>query len=125
MKLPSAARLQRIELLLAVVLTVGLIGLHFVALFSTGPLWRDEISSLTLATKPTWREVWSTLVYDPFPALFFTTLRTWHAFFGGTDFTLRVLGCGIGLICLAGFWISARSTNRRSAPLLALALLGL
>ena len=124
MKLPSAARLQRVELLLAIVLTLGLIGLHCMALFSAGPLWRDEISSLTLATKPTWREVWSTLVYDPFPALFFTTLRTWHALFGGTDFVLRVLGCLIGLICLAGFWISARWTNR-GTPLLALALLGL
>jgi uncharacterized membrane protein len=94
------------------------------ALFSAGPLWRDEISSLTLATKPTWREVWSTLVYDPFPALFFTTLRAWHALFGGADFALRVLGCLIGAICLAGFWICARWTNRRP-PLLALAFLGL
>jgi hypothetical protein len=75
MKLPSAPRLQRVELLLAVVVTLGLIGLHCMALFSAGPLWRDEISSLTLATKPSWREVWGTLVYDPFPALFFTTLR--------------------------------------------------
>jgi hypothetical protein len=124
MKLPSAARLQRIELLLAVVLTLGLIGLHCMALFSAGPLWRDEISSLALATKPTWGEVWSTLVYDPFPALFFTTLRAWHALFGGSDIALRILGCVIGVICLAGFWISARWTNRRP-PLLALAFLGL
>ena len=124
MKLPSAARLQRVELLLALILTLGLIGLHCMALFSAGPLWRDEISSLTLATKPTWREVWSTLVYDPFPALFFTTLRAWHALFGGSDIALRVLGCVIGVICLAGFWISARWTNRRP-PLLALAFLGL
>ncbi len=124
MKLPSAARLQRIELLLAIVLTFGLIGLHCMALFSAGPLWRDEISSLTLATKPTWREVWSTLVYDPFPALFFTTLRSWHAFFGGSDIALRILGFAIGVICLAGFWISARWTNRRP-PLLALTFLGL
>jgi hypothetical protein len=124
MKLPSAARLQRVELLFAIALTLGLIGLHCMALFSAGPLWRDEISSLTLATKPTWRGVWSTLVYDPFPALFFTTLRAWHALFGGSDIALRVLGCMIGVICLAGFWTSARWTNRRP-PLLALAFLGL
>lgn len=124
MKLPSATQLQRVELLLAVVLTLGLIGLHLMALFSAGPLWRDEISSLTLATQPTWREVWNKLVYDPFPALFFTTLRTWHALFGGTDFALRVLGCVIGLICLAGFWFGARAINR-GTPILALALLGL
>ena len=123
MKMPSATRLQRIELLIAIVLTVILVALHLFRLASAGPLWRDEISSLTLATQPNWDALWKALIYDPFPALFFTTLRTWHGLFGGSDFALRSLGCLIGFICLAGFWVSARWTNRR-APLLTLALLG-
>ena len=124
MKLPSAARLQRIEFLIAILFTVILVALHLLALVSAGPLWRDEISSVTLATKPTWGEVWRTLVYDPFPALFFTTLRVWHGVFGGSDFALRCLGFAIGLLCLAGVWVGAHWMKRRP-PLLALALLGL
>ncbi len=124
MNLPSAARQQRIEFLAAAVLTVLLIGLHVVVLLSAGPLWRDEISSLTLATKPTWSELWATLRFDPFPAFFFSLLRAWHAAFGASDFALRLLGFCIGLAGIAAFWSSARLTGRR-APLLALALLGL
>ena len=124
MKLPSAARLQRIEYLTAILFTLILVALHLLALVSAGPLWRDEISSLTLATKSTWGDVWRTLVYDPFPALFFTTLRVWHGVFGGSDFALRCLGFAIGLLCLAGVWVGAHWMKRRP-PLLALALLGL
>src|SRR2546423_2907660 len=123
MKLPGAARLQRIEFLTAIVFTIALVALHLLLLTSAGPLWRDEISSLTLASKPTWGELWRTLVYDPFPALFFTTLRAWHALFGGSDFVLRCLGFVIGLFCVVGFWVSARWTKRQT-PLLALALFG-
>jgi Dolichyl-phosphate-mannose-protein mannosyltransferase len=123
MNLPGAARLQRIEFLTAIVFTIALVALHVLFLTSAGPLWRDEISSLTLATRPSWGELWRTLVYDPFPALFFTTLRAWHTLFGGSDFVLRFFGFVIGLLCIAGFWVSARWTKRRT-PLLALALFG-
>lgn len=123
MKLPGTAKLERVEWFAAILLTAALVGLHLAVLFSAGPLWRDEISSLTLATKPTWSEVWATLVYDPFPALFFTTLRVWHGLFGGSDFVLRVLGCLIGVAALGSFWLSARLTNRRT-PIIALLLFG-
>src|ERR1043165_3304153 len=123
MNVPSAGRLQRIEWLTAIVLTIILVALHLLTLFSAGPLWRDEISSLTLATKPTWNEFRHTLVYDPFPVLFFATLRAWHGLFGGSDFALRCLGFAIGLFCIAGFWISALWMKRRP-PLIALALVG-
>ena len=124
MKLPTAARLQRVEFLIAILFTLILVVLHLLVLISAGPLWRDEISSVTLATKPTWGELWRTLVYDPFPPLFFTALRVWHGVFGGSDFALRCLGFAIGLLCLAGVWVSAHWMKRRP-PLLALALLGL
>ena len=122
MKLPSGTKAKRVEILAAVVLSAVIIGLHIANLLSAGPLWRDEISSLSLATRPSWTQVWATLVYDPFPAFFFTLLRVWHSFFGDADFALRTLGFLIGLLGLSGFWISACLTGRRS-PLLALILI--
>ena len=116
-------RSHRIELLAGVGLTAVLIGLHVMMLMHAGPLWRDEISSLTLATRSSWGEVWKTLIYDPCPLLFFLLLRCWHAIVGGSDFALRMLGFLIGMFAIAAFWIGGRLTARR-VPLLALALLG-
>ncbi|MGI8889285.1 MAG: hypothetical protein ACR2G0_00675 [Chthoniobacterales bacterium] len=97
--------------------------LHVVRWLSAGPLWRDEISSLTLATRPTWSALWQTLVFDPFPAFFFILLRGWHASVGDSDLGLRLLGMLIGLAVVGSFWVTARLTHRR-APLLTLLLLG-
>jgi hypothetical protein len=41
------------------------VALHFNVMRHAGPLWRDEISSLNLATKPTLTEFWSSLTFDP------------------------------------------------------------
>lgn len=107
----------------AVVATAVLVALHILVWISFGPLWRDEISSLTLATKSSWRELWATFVFDPFPAVFFVLLRGWHAIVGNSDLALRALGCAIGFAGVAAFWVAARLTGR-SSPLVALALLG-
>ena len=116
-------RLQRVELIVAVALSAVLVALHLILLFHAGPLWRDEISSLSLATKPTLGEAWATLAYDPFPVLFFWILRVWHFFLGDSDFALRTLGTCIGISCIAAFWITARLTGKRT-PTLSLVLLG-
>jgi hypothetical protein len=50
-------------------------------------------------------------------------LRGWHALVGNSDFSLRVLGCIIGLLVVAAFWLCARLLGRK-APTLALVLLG-
>jgi hypothetical protein len=118
---PNGAR--RLEVMAAVVATAVLLGLHMLVWISFGPLWRDEISSLTLATKSSWQELWATLVFDPFPAVFFVLLRGWHAIVGNSDLALRALGCTIGFGGVAAFWVAARLTGRAS-PLIALALLG-
>jgi hypothetical protein len=114
---------RRVEVMTAVIATAVLVGLHILVWISFGPLWRDEISSLTLATKSSWRELWATLVFDPFPAVFFVLLRGWHAIVGNSDFALRALGCAIGFAGVAAFWVAARLTGRAS-PLIALTLLG-
>jgi hypothetical protein len=114
---------QRVELIVAAALSAVLVALHLVLLYHAGPLWRDEISSLSLATKPTLGEAWATLAYDPFPVLFFSILRVWHFLFGDSDLALRTLGTCIGISCIAAFWITARLTGNR-APSLTLVLLG-
>lgn len=115
--------LRRVEIAVAILLSAGLIALHIVVLNHAGPLWRDEISSLTLATKSSWKELWATLLLDPFPVLFFVLLRLWHGIVGDGDFGLRILGCAIGCMAIAAFWIGARLTGR-TTPLVSLTMLG-
>ncbi|MEP6810875.1 MAG: hypothetical protein ABI992_11585, partial [Chthoniobacterales bacterium] len=52
---------ERIERFIAAALSVILVGVHFLVLLNRGPLWRDEISSLTLATQPTMSLFWAAL----------------------------------------------------------------
>jgi hypothetical protein len=118
----DAERATRIEQVVALALTVVLAAAHIARLSYAGPLWRDEISTLTLATLP-WPGFWSSLFADPFPVLFLVTLRGWHTLVGDSDFFLRLLGCLMGLLIVAAFWLSARLMGRK-APTLALVLLG-
>ncbi len=118
------ARAPRYEMLAALGLT-GLLGvMHIVLLLNRGPLWRDEISSLSLATAPTWPQFWAGLGLDPMPAFFPLLLRAWKTIAGDSDFHLRILGCLIGLAGLGAFWMSARLTKHRT-PLLSLVSLGI
>jgi len=114
-----------LELLVAGLLTLGAIALHFNVMRHAGPLWRDEISSLRLATMPTLAEFWSSLVYDPMPALFFAVLRGWHFLgWGASDENLRYLGFVIGLGVLGAIWV-AGWVIKKSPPIWAVLLFGL
>jgi hypothetical protein len=115
-------RAKRIEVAVALALTLLLGAVHIARLFYAGPLWRDEISTLKLGILP-WPDFWSSIFIDPFPVLFLFTLRGWHALVGDSDFFLRLLGSLIGLLVVAAFWSSARLMGRK-APTLALVLLG-
>lgn len=114
---------RRVETTVAAALSLALVALHVLAAMHAGPLWRDEISSLSLATAPSFEQLWSRLLYDPFPILFFAVLRLWHATFGDADLALRMLGLAIGCAGVAAFWVAARLTGRHT-PIVALALLG-
>ncbi len=116
---------ERGELALAIFMTLILIGFHVIFFLHAGPLWRDEISSLTLATKPSFAEFWRFLPFDPFPASYFLLLRSWHAIgLGESDLQLRVLGLLIGLSLIGAFWFSCYSIDK-SPPLWPLALFAL
>ena len=72
-------RLARIvEWSVAGILTLVIVFAHVRVLQHAGPLWRDEISSLRVATMPTFSAFWAALIYDPFPALFFALLHFWE-----------------------------------------------
>lgn len=92
-----------------------------------GPLWRDEVNSLYVATTPSLKEFLDSLVFDPFPILFVSLLRIWVALgFGNSDFGLRVLGFLIGISLIGAIWLSCRLIDKeRWAPLWPLAFVAL
>lgn len=105
--------------------TLLAIYLHTVFGTHAGALWRDEVSSLEVATMRTFAEMWSNLCFDSFPALYFLVLRA----LAGVSVTLsddalRVFGVSIGLLILGAIWVNSRWL-RLGFPLLSLALIGL
>ena len=67
--------------------------------FSThaGPLWRDEVSTLRLATQPTYADVARSLSFDSAPLLFPTLVRLWSSSLSGgdQDGPMRAFGLGV------------------------------
>ncbi len=116
---------RSIEFSVAALLTLEIIALRFSVVQHLGPLWRDEISSLGVATMPTLTGLWSALVYDPVPALFFVILRVWTWLFSGAgDESLRYLGFVIGLGIVGALWLAAWCM-KKSPPTWSLLLFGL
>jgi hypothetical protein len=112
---------RRSEFAAAFLLTIVLIAAHLVFFFHAGPLWRDEISSLALATKPTFSEFLHSLKFDPFPVGYFFVLRAYNGIAGDSDVALRGLGLFVGLTLIGSVWISSYVVDR-SSPVWPLAL---
>jgi hypothetical protein len=109
------------EWVVAGLITLLALHLHFVFWRHAGALWRDEVSSIDLANLPGVVPLWTMLTHDSFPLLWSLVLRFWETIgLGGTDLHLRWLGLLIGAILLASIWI-AGLINRRP-PLIALSL---
>jgi hypothetical protein len=112
-----------VEWLLAIALTLVAITLHLHLLRHAGPLWRDEISSLNLATAANFGEFWRRILPDNFPAFFFILLRGWCCLgLCASDLELRLLGCVLGLGTIATIWLVCWRFNH-TAPLWPLALI--
>lgn len=112
--------LTRAEWAVCLVATLAATGLHVIYLTQAGGLWRDEVSSVNLATMPTAGEMWRAL---DVPVFFPATLRCWWAIgLGGTDFGFRCLGFLIALLLLGVVWLNAR-VLRSSLPCVSLGLL--
>jgi hypothetical protein len=109
----------------AVLVGAAAIVLQAVHLASAGALWRDEASTVHLATLPSLRDVWTSLPYDHCPPLIHLLIRGWWVLgWADGDSGLRVLGFGVGMALLAAVWCAGR-LMRHGVTLLPLALLGL
>ena len=109
----------------ALLSTLLIIYLHVVFGMQAGALWRDEASTLEVATMGTFTEMWSNLCFESFPALFFVILRVVAGVPATvSDSVLRIFGVSVGLLTLGVIWLNARWL-RLGFPLLSLALIGL
>jgi hypothetical protein len=101
-----------------------LLFLHLRLLVKAGPLWRDEVNSLVVATQPTLAALWARLDTESFPWLHFALLRAWCAAGLGSDPGLRCFGLLFGLLILAALWLNRRLLGP-SPPLVSLCLFAL
>lgn len=108
-----------------------IIFLHLFRLIKAGPMWRDEISSIYVATAPSLKCLYNAQAYDSFPLLNALILRLWITIFGiGTnvssanDFYIRIYGflCGLALIS-ALIWTCVRAF--KSKPIFSIILFAL
>ena len=120
----SSRRLNRIELIAALVATAGAAAAHVLFMKNAGSLWRDEIGTVNLAFAPTWGAFWQAMEFESYPALWPLILRgLWAMGLIESDQSLRVVGMIVGLGVLAALWVAARSVGR-TAPLFAIVLVG-
>lgn len=116
--------LRKIEWGVAILLTGLAVCLHVVFMRHAGALWRDEVSTLNLATMPHLPEVWGNLHYDSFPVFWVMVLRVWAGLGLAGDQGLRLLGFLVGILVLVALWFNAR-VFKISLPIISLFLLGL
>lgn len=114
----------RTELAAACLLSLFIVALHLAFRASAGPLWRDEVNSINMATLATVPDIWDHLKWDSFPILFSLVLRGWANLGGGSDAGLRLFGLLVGLLLLGSLWLSSRLLSSR-LPILSLSIFGL
>jgi hypothetical protein len=116
--------LARSERALALAATAVAVALHGRLLLCAGPLWRDEINTVAVATQPTLVGIWRLLERESFPLLPYVLLRAWSGLRLGTDAGLRVFGLVVGLSAVAALWWNRRRFGT-APPVLALVLFAL
>jgi hypothetical protein len=114
-------KLERVCFTLVLLL---LLAAHLQFLFKIGPLWRDEINTVEMASLPRVADIWNNLQYDSFPVIWFLVLRVWMNLGLTSDFALRVLGCLVGLGMVAMLWATSRRM-KFSFPFFSLAVFAL
>jgi hypothetical protein len=116
------ARLAGAEWAAAGLLSLLAVAMHAVVLTHAGALWRDEASTVWLATRPSLADVWRWLPYDHCPPMIHAAIRSWWALgLAEPDLHLRGLGFALGMLQLGACWLAAWLT-RKGPPVLLLSL---
>ena len=114
--------IQGVEVGMAAVLLLILITFHFITLFHSGGLWRDEVNSINVVNMTSAFDFGEKYQTEPFPILWHLLLRAWIFLgFGGTDLALRILGLLTGLGVLGALLYVGRTLGSRW-PVITLAL---
>jgi hypothetical protein len=109
------------EWILALVVSLAVVWLHFFFLWHAGGFWRDEVNLINLSGRHSLTE----MSKDSFPVLMPLLVSGWSAIgLGQSDLSLRLLGTLIGLALPAALWLAAWKI-RREPPLIGLVLLTL
>lgn len=118
--------ISTLEWIVSIVLTLLIIGFHFLAATSSAALWRDEANTIAVANLPTVRDLLESLFQrDSFPILWFAIVRGFSSVFGAmNDAAFRTLGFSIGLGVLGALWLNARAF-RHTFPFFSLTLFAL
>ena len=120
---PPRGALAWAELAAALLITALIVVLNLRFSTEAGALWRDEVSTVHLATRPTYAEVLRSLSLDSAPALYPTLLRLWSSprSAGAQDGSLRGFGFVVATAMLGAVWVTGRALDA-GPPLLALAV---
>ncbi len=105
--------------------TAAALYLSFRFATEAGPLWRDEVSTINLASQPRFTDLLRLLSIDSMPALYPALLRLWQSVgWVEQDSALRFFGFLVALATVAAVWLSARALGV-AVPILALTLFDL
>jgi hypothetical protein len=113
---------RKIEWAILVAACLLALGLNIVLDGHSGAFWRDEASTLHVATAPCMTAMWERLRTDSAPVLIHSVLRVWIATgLGASEHGLRLLGTLVSLGIIVSLFVSCRILTGR-VPLLAMAL---
>jgi hypothetical protein len=110
---------------MAMIITIIALILHIRLFLCAGPLWRDEVNSIAIATGNSFTYLWENMQYDSFPVLWNIIVRYWvNSGIGVTDIGMRILGLLAGTSFVIALWWNARRLFN-GIPMISLPLVGI
>jgi hypothetical protein len=113
----------RFEWVIAILLTAAAVVFHIRYFLNAGGLWRDEITSVNLASGHSLSYAVANMHNDSFPILWMCVVRLWvKSGIGASDQGMRILGLLAGVAILAALWQNAKRFGVRT-PVVSIAML--
>lgn len=117
----SMVFIKRVEWVAAILISLLILFLLVVRAQHAGGLWRDECTSMRLASLSSVADIHERY---PYPLLFPALVRIHTSMFGESDASVRAFGVETGIAFIGAAWLEAWLTGT-GAPLLLLCLIGL